>query len=208
MAKAVRKKTKKELAEPAFRKRMASQAEVLIRSAAECEKLSQARLQFICNLSAGDWISHFAEIDDDAAFEKESRRWDQLRREFLKTVEKHREIHCFTCHYNADQGLKPLIRMMKNPACDAGTALRLFWLYDPFFYSEYRTISECPDEEMQDAMRLLRTIKLRFKKNDFQSKKIYFDPEPWIPADDVDLEVLQLPETMLQAVPGTKRGRR
>ena len=110
--------------------------------------------------------------------------------------------------YNADRGLKPLIRLMKHPSCDAGTALRLFWINDPVYFSDYSTISECPYEEEQDAMRLLRTIKLRFKKNDFQSKKMYFDPEPWIQEDDVDLEVLQLPAAMLQAVPGTKRGRR
>ncbi|QDT18463.1 DUF4274 domain-containing protein [Gimesia chilikensis] len=97
---------------------------------------------------------------------------------------------------------------MKHPSCDAGTALRLFWINDPVYFSDYSTISECPYEEEQDAMRLLRTIKLRFKKNDFQSKKMYFDPEPWIQEDDVDLEVLQLPAAMLQAVPGTKRGRR
>lgn len=208
MAKAVRKKTKKELAEPAFRKRMSTQAEVLMRAYAECEKLSQKRLQFILDVAENAWFRCFEHKDDNAALEKESRRWAKLRREFIKSVEKPREIHCFTCHYNADRGLKPLIRLMKHPSCDAGTALRLFWINDPVYFSDYSTISECPYEEEQDAMRLLRTIKLRFKKNDFQSKKMYFDPEPWIQEDDVDLEVLQLPEAMLQAVPGTKRGRR
>ncbi len=40
---------------------------------------------------------------------------------------------------------------MKRPACDAGTALRLFWINDPVYYSQYATISECPYEEEQDA---------------------------------------------------------
>lgn len=206
MTKKVRKRTKKELAEPALRKRMSTQSEVLLRAYAECEKLSKSRLQFIEDLANDTWVDRFENLDDDAAFEKESRRWAKLRREFLNTVEKPREIHCFTCLYNADEGIKPLIRMMKHPSCDAGTALRLFWNYDPVFYSEYKTISDCPDEEGQDAMRLLRTIKQRFKQNNFKSCKIYFDPEPWIQDDNVDLEVLQLPEAMLKAVPRSARG--
>ena len=50
-------------------------------------------------------------------------------------------------------------------------------------------------------MRLLRAVKQRFKKNDFRTRKIYFDPAPWIQADDVDLETLQLPDSMLAPVP-------
>ncbi|MCH9655565.1 MAG: DUF4274 domain-containing protein [Planctomycetes bacterium] len=201
MAKRVRKKTKTELADPTFRKRVSSQSEVLLRAYAECEKLSKSRLQFIYDLAEGAWVNRFVNLDDDVAFEKESRRWAKLRREFVNTVEKPREIHCFTCLYSADQGIKPLIRMMKHPSCDAGTALRLFWIYDPAYYSDYRTISECPDDEEQDVMRLLRTIKRRFKQNDFKTNKIYFDPEPWIEAGDLDLEALQLPDSMLAAVP-------
>lgn len=206
MAKKVRKKTKQELAEPAFRERMLTQSEVLQRAAAECDKLSQTRRQFILDVASNAWIRRFEHADDNAAFEKESRRWDQLRREFIKSVEKPREIHCFTCHYHAARGMQPLIQLMKHPSCDAGTALRLFWINDPVYFSEYRTISECPYEEEQEVMRLLRAIKLRFKRNDFQSRKIYFDPEPWIQSDDVDLEVLQLPESMLTAIPRSSRG--
>ncbi|QDT40159.1 hypothetical protein Pan241w_02150 [Gimesia alba] len=206
MAKKVRKKTKQEMADPVFRKRVSSQSEVLLRAYAECEKLSPSRLQFIYDLTGGGWISRFENLDDDAAFEKESRRWTKLRREFLNTVEKPREIHCFTCLYNADEGIKPLIRMMKHPSCDAGSALRMFWVYDPVYYSDYRTISECPDNEGQDVMRMLRAIKRRFKQSDFKTRKFYFDPEPWLQADHVDLEALQLPDAMLTAIPKSSRG--
>jgi hypothetical protein len=208
VAKKVRKKTKKELAEPAFRKRVSTQSEVLMRAFAECEKLSQKRRQFVLDVADNAWIRRFEHADDTAAFEKESRRWDKLSREFIKSVDKPREIHCFTCNYNASRGMKPLIRLMKHPLCDAGTALRLFWLNDPVYFSEYGTITECPYEEEQDVMRLLRTIKLRFKRNDFKSRNIYFDPEPWIQSNDVDLEVLQLPESMLTAIPRSSRSGR
>lgn len=52
MAKKIRKKTKAELAAPAFRKREATQADVLLASVAECEKLSKKRHQFVLDVAA------------------------------------------------------------------------------------------------------------------------------------------------------------
>jgi hypothetical protein len=201
MAKKVRKKMKAELADPTFRKRASSQSEVLMKTYAECEKLSESRRQYILDVADDAWISRFENKDDEAAFDKECRRWSRLRREFVRAVSKPLEIHCFTCNYNASRGMKPLIQLVKHPSCDAGTALRLFWINDPVYYSQYTTISECPYEEEQDAMKLLKAIERRFKKNNFKTNKIYFDPQPWIEADDVDLEALNLPDSILAAVP-------
>ena len=200
MAKKVRKKTKAELADPAFRKRAATQSEVLMRAHAECEKLSKTRSQYILDVADDVWISRFEDKDDDTAFEKECRKWAKLRREFVKSVSRPLEIHCFTCHYNACRGMQPLVQLVKHRSCDAGTALRLYWVNDPVYYSQYAALSDCHDEE-QDAMRLLKAIERRFKKNDFKTRKIYFDPQPWLEADDVDLESLRLPQSMLAAVP-------
>lgn len=200
MAKKVRKKTKAELADPAFRKRASNQSDVLKRSFVECEKLPKTRRQFILDVADDAWISRFENADDDSAFKKESRKWAKLRREFLQSVDKPLEIHCFTCYYNASRGIKPLIQLVKNPSCDAGTALRLFWINDPVYFSQYRTISECPYAFEQETMRLLRAIARRFKQDDFRSRRIYFDPEPWVQADDVDLETLKLPDSMLVPV--------
>lgn len=201
MAKKVRKKTKAELADPAFRERAATQGDVLVQSLAECDRLSKTRHQFVLDVAAYNWMHRFPDVDDDVAFRRESRTWAKKRREFITDVEKPLEIHCFTCNYNADAGLKPLVKLVKNHACDAGTALRLFWINDPVYYSQYETISECPNPEEQDGMRLLRAIRQRFKRRDFKSSKIYFDPTPWLHDDDVDLEVLDLPEPMLSPIP-------
>lgn len=201
MAKKVRKKTKAELADPAFRKRASKQSEVLMQSHAASEKLSKSRHQYVLDVADDAWISRFEQKDDAVAFEKECRKWEKLRREFPRSIDKPLEIHCFTCNYNASQGMKPLIHLVKHPLCDAGTALRLFWINDPVYYSQYETISECQYDEERDAMRLLNAIERRFKNNDFKSRKIYFDPQPWIEADDVDLDVLNLPESILAPVP-------
>lgn len=201
MAKKVRKKTKAELAAPAFRKRATSQSEVLMHSLSFCDKLSKSRKQYILDAAADEWVSRFKDRDDDEALDKESRRWKKLRKELVECIEKPLEIHCFTCHYNASYGMKPLLKMVKHPACDAGTALRLFWINDPVYYSQYATISECSYEDEKGALRMLRAIERRFRKADFKTKKIAFDPQPWLEADDVDLEALNLPESMLVAIP-------
>ncbi len=201
MAKKVRKKTKAELADPAFRKRAVSQSDVLMRAFNECDKLSKTRRQYILDIADDAWISRFEDKDDETAFGKESRKWARLRRAFPSSAAKPLDIHCFTCSYNACRGMKPLIQLVKHSSCDAGTALRLFWVNDPVYYSQYATISECPYAEEQDAMRLLKAIQRRFKTSDFKTSRIYFDPQPWIDADDVDLEMLNLPALMLAAVP-------
>lgn len=201
MAKKVRKKTTTELADPTFRLRASSQSDVLKRACAECEKLTRSRRQYILDVADDAWVSRSENRGDYAAFEKERRSWAKLRREFVKSVSKPIEIHCFTCSYNASRGVEPLIQLIKHPSCDAGTALRLFWINDPVYYSQYSTSSECPCEEEQDVMKLLKAVERRFKKSDFKTRKIYFDPQPWVEADDVDLEALNLPDSMLATVP-------
>ena len=96
MARKVRKKTKAELADPAFRKRASTQSEVLTQSHAASERLSKARHQYLLDVADDVWISRFEHKDDDSAFKKECRKWEKLRREFVKSVDKPLEIHCFT----------------------------------------------------------------------------------------------------------------
>lgn len=201
MAKTIRKKTKDELADAKFKERASTQAEVLMRAQEASERLPKSRQQFLLDIASDGWINRFEPSSDQHALEKERRKWEKLRQEFLKSVDKPLEIHCFTCNYNASRGIKPLLSLVKHPLCDAGTALRLFWINDPVYYSRYTTISECPYEEERDAIKLINAIKRRFKNNDFQSRKIYFDPQPWMESDDVDLNALDLPPLMLAPVP-------
>ncbi len=196
----VRKKTKAELASPAFKKQSAAKAEVLTLSYAQCEKLSKSRRQYVLDVADDQWWDRLPDTDDDRAVARERRRWSKLRRQFVETADKPLEIHCFTCNYNAERGMAPLIKLMKNPSCDAGTALRLYWINDPYYCSAYKTISECPYSEVQDSMRLLRTIKHRFENEGFTSRKIPFDPAPWLTDGERSADMLGLPEVMLSAV--------
>src|SRR5690349_15834179 len=99
MTKRVRKKTKMELASPAFNNQAAAQANVLTLCYAQCEKLGKSRRQFILDIAGDEWRYRFPRRDDAKAVARESRRWAKLRNEFVETADKPLEIHCFTCNY-------------------------------------------------------------------------------------------------------------
>jgi hypothetical protein len=207
MAKRIRKKTKAELGSPAFQRQAVTQAEVLRLSYAQCEKLSKSRRQYVLDIAGDHWTHRFPSLDDAQAVARESRKWARLRDEFVESADEPLEIHCFTWNYDAHRGMAPLIKLMKNPRCDAGTALRLYWVNDPYYYSQYAGVADCPYREEQDAMRLLRTIKLRFERKGFASRKIPFDPTPWLTDGERDADSLGVPEIMRAAVPAPGKSR-
>ena len=196
MAKRVRKKTKAELASPKFRDRSKYQAAVLMDAYRACDKLSKKRHQFILDIADNHWVNRFENMDDHKAYDRETRIWNRLRSEFLRDTTKPLELHCFTCNWNAGRGLKPLLKIIKNKNCDAGTALRLYWINDPYFYQEYATIGECSYEEEREMLRILRAIERRFKADDFATKRIPFDPTPWIDDKYIESAVHVMPDVM------------
>ena len=200
MAKKIRMKTKAELASPKFKNRSKHQAAVLTHSYGLAEKLSKKRNQFILDIADNRWIYRFEQSDDEAAYQRESRRWEKERAAFLSGTPKPLELHWFTCNWNASRGLKPLLNVVKNENCDAGTCLRLYWINDPYYYQEYATISECPCEEERDMLRILRTIERRFKRTDFRTSRIPFDPTPWIDDKYLASAIHQMPEVMRDPV--------
>lgn len=208
MAKRVRKRTKAEFASPRFRKRSGNKTSALTQSHHACDKLSNRRRQYILDIADYRWIHRFDGRDDDSAFRREPRKWDKLRTAFLKEATKPLELHWFSCNWNCDRGVSPLLKVVKNASCDAGTALRLYWLNDPYYYQEYRTIGECPYDEEREMLRILRTIECRFKSGDFSTKRIPFDPAPWISDDYSESAVHEIPAIMREPILPRSRRRR
>ena len=196
MAKRVQKKTKSELASPKFHDRSAHQSSVLMASYHVCDKLSKTRRQFILDIANNHWIGRFENIEDDAALKRELRKWDKLRASFLREATIPLELHWFTCNWNADRGSAPLREIVKNNHCDAGTALRLYWINDPYYYRDHLTIGECRHDEERGILRVLRTIERRFKLDNFATRHIPFDPTPWIDGDRSHSSAHEVPITM------------
>lgn len=206
MAKRIRKKTKEELAAQEFQNRSQQQAAVLTASWEACDKLSKKRRQFILDIADNDWIARFEHMDDEVAYKRESRKWDKLRAAFLAEATKPLELHWFSCNWNADRGLAPLLKVVKNVHCDAGTALRLYWINDPYYLQDYHTIAECDDEDEQEILRLLRTIERRFNRGDFATSRIPFDPTAWVDDAHAESAIHVTPEIL--HVPILQRRRR
>ncbi len=210
MAKKARKKTKAELASCEFLKREKQQYAVERISYNLCDKLPRKRRQFFADIGRDTWVDRFDNSDDEdeTEFERESRRWDKLRDKFLKEATDPLELHCFTCDWNWDGGLSALLKVVMHVHCDAGTALHLYWLGDPYSYQEYRTLSECAYIDQRETLQMLRAIERRFKRDDFATKRFPFDPTPYIKDDLAESAVHKMPAIMREPIVGRSRKRR
>jgi len=196
--KVARKKTKAELASPEYLDRSEQQHAVDRLSDSFCDRLPQKRRQFFSDVGNGTWVDRFDHSDDEdeVKFEQECRKWNELRDNFLKEATDPLELHCFCCNWNCDKGLSPLLKVVKHAHCDAGTALRLYWHNDPYWYQDYRTLNECPEGDEREMLQILRTIERRFKRDDFATKRFPFDPTPWLRDDLEESAVHKMPAIM------------
>lgn len=150
----LRMKTPEEIAQ--MREKSVAQAKVIHATHAVCEELPADRLQYIRSCAA----------DGDA--------------KILVKCNDPLELHAFVSNWNCDRGVEPLLEVLKNRACDAGTALWLYWGNDPYFYTRYATIDDASDDEERVMFDFFRIIEHRMACNDFATSRVPFDPQPWI----------------------------
>lgn len=150
----LRMKTPEEIAE--MRERSLAQAKVINATHAVCDKLPADRLQYIQSCAA----------DGNAGI--------------LATCNDPLELHVFVSNWNCDSGVEPLLEIVKHRACDAGTALWLYWENDPHYYSRYATIEDASGHEERIMFDFFRMIEHRMASNDFSTSCVPFDPQPWI----------------------------
>jgi hypothetical protein len=65
--------------------------------------------------------------------------------------------------------------ILGNPACEAATALLIYWSCGPEFYLQYANREEVPDY-LVDGYDLLTTIEARYVAGEFLAGLIAFDP--------------------------------
>lgn len=203
--KMVRKKRPAELKSVEFRNRSRQQMQVLKTSLKTCSRISKKRCDFILDIADNKWITRFDMSQSQQRFNKEMRYWNSQRKQFLQEVSNPYELHFFSCNWNCDRGAMPIRLVIANPACDAGTALRLYWLNDPEYYQDYKSLAECPAYE-REWLKILRAIERRFLKNQFATSLIPFDPLPWI-TERICHGRHTIPEVMLASI-GWKQKKR
>ncbi|WP_145427397.1 DUF4274 domain-containing protein [Symmachiella dynata] len=201
-ARVYRKRTKAEHASPEFRDRSERKKAVLWRSYNLGKKLSKKRWQFISDIANGEWVYRLTGPKEarDELIERESPKWDKMLTAFLKEATDPLELHFFSCHWNYDRGVSPMLKIVKNEHCDAGTALNLYWRFDPYSFQNHRTLAECQNDEDRETFRILRTIERRFKRDDFATKRFPFDPTPWIEDDLAESAIHKIPAIMREPI--------
>jgi len=93
-----------------------------------------------------------------------------------------------------------MIKVVKNTHCDAGTALCLYWRFDPYAFRNHRILAECRYDEERETLRILRAIERRFKRDDFATRRFPFDPTPWLRDDLDESAVHKMPAIMREPI--------
>ena len=169
---------------------------VILKSLKACSSVSRSRKNYVLDMS-GQWIDRFD--GDDEAFDAEVRKWDRNRNVFLRECTVPAELHLFAFHWNWDNGIKSLRKLIKNPYCDSGTAMMVYWFSNPHYYCEFRKLTDCP-EYNRDALALSRYIEWKFSREGFWSQLVPFDPKPWLTDEYDQYAVRRIPEIMFQPI--------
>ncbi len=148
------------------------------------------------------------EISDDEKLFAQYR--SKIRKEmlhFLRTTSEKKELHFFAQNWNWDGDVVPLFTLIKNPHCDAGTLLFLYWYGCPEdFYLFHKFASEIDGPCERDIYRLLRQIERKIVKSEYDSASIPFDPTNRISMwDQRDEFARSIPDIMYQPITGRKK---
>jgi len=85
-------------------------------------------------------------------------------------------------HFNWDDGVRGLVRMVKSKDCDRGTALMLYWHATPRFYKDFNCEEEVP-EEHREHYRFLKQVEALLLSGRLPSQISYAPDAALIPED-------------------------
>lgn len=108
------------------------------------------------------------------------------------------EIERLATYYNWDNGTKFLRWAIKQPQCDKGTALSVYWHGAPEWYTQFASKKEV-DSWAQDGYALLAAIERRVKKDDFKTNDYKFNVNKHLnnkPVNYPENKVRDIPEYM------------
>jgi hypothetical protein len=94
-----------------------------------------------------------------------------------------RQLHKYAANYNWDGGNRPMVRVIRQPKCDLGTALLVFWLSDPRFYFEALSSGDLESAKWVDTKHLMREIIAKVRRGCYKTAGISFDPHKFAGTD-------------------------
>ena len=104
------------------------------------------------------------ECDDEATFA-----------ETLLYIESSAELHALAQQINWDGGFDELDAVLEHPLCDRGTAMMIYWLGEPTYFSDFVSDEDVP-EVNQPLKHFLNRFENQLMSEEFKSNTICFDP--------------------------------
>lgn len=85
------------------------------------------------------------------------------------------EWHQVAWNWNWDSGVEVLRWIVRQPTCDRGTALLVYWYSGPRWFARYTTLAEVTDYELEDYD-LAMEIEQAYLAGRYTRTEIAFDP--------------------------------
>jgi hypothetical protein len=122
------------------------------------------------------------------------------------------ELHQFAMRWNWDDSPKPLFWVVRQPYCDQGTALLLYWRASPEWYCQFENRDDVADTESEQSIMvfdLITEIEKHYLSGDYTNRNISFDPnndegQSYVKDYEGASKLRNLPKEMMQASPGVK----
>ena len=138
--------------------------------------VSAERLRQIRELSNDERVDHidtsdFTEVD----WERYGEELDAETLAFCRDTADAEELHAFASTYNWDKGTWALEALLQNPACEAATALFIYWHAAPEYYRQFVERDAVPEFQRED-FDFIMSIESRYVAGQFPRGVLWYDP--------------------------------
>lgn len=138
--------------------------------------VSQKRIAQIRELSNDERVDRIdASAFTDADWERIGEELDAETLAFCRNNTNAEELHAFASTYNWDKGTWALEELLRNPACEAATALLIYWRAAPEYYRQFANRDAVTEGQRED-FDFVMTIENRYVSGEFARGVLWYDP--------------------------------
>lgn len=115
----------------------------------------------------------------DADWKRLSDEMDEETVAFCRDCTDPEELHAFVRAWNWDKGVWAIAEIIRNPTCEAATALMAYWTAGPEWYlscADRDSVTELGGEYLE-VFDLIMEIEARYVAGDFATGSIAYDPK-------------------------------
>lgn len=149
--------------------------------------ISDERREWIVRVASGEEYKDLTDEEFEALTDEDM---DRAAQEFFASVTDPDELHLFADAYNWDGRVEDLLRTIRHPLCDFGTALLVYWRGQPGCFLQYADREDVPQSQ-REGYDLLREIEQRVQTGSYRSAR-----QPFNPASDHKHDARPTPETI------------